>query len=316
MTTEPNPADKQFTFYSSSSLRRLFRDCGVKRIKEDVFFCVERLNVFLSEILVTANKLRHYRKRKTINIADVKLAILLSSFEIHISLMQSPETMFSSLQKCNLKAPVEIRKESLLHAELSKLAFRKHSNEIANKYSIAGRIQATTRNFLQLSSEAFLMSEIALKYERGQLLTISGFNSIILKYDSLWRNYFDSDLSDENKINILKEMDQKVDTILIRISSIVTQLRLRKLDDRILSFVFESESCSSVTPSAVEFKKTRNYIQKITKGFFFNINVSQNFISKFTELLLQYFLSISETTKHQTWKVVRKKTPLIENYKL
>lgn len=143
---------------SKASIRRLAHDVDQRLGKNSYDDIIPHVELFVSRILSLCYRVASFARRKAISIDHIAYAVKALKVHLPPELQQAKLDDFKRLQKCNIRAPAQQRKQNALHAEISEASFNRiiKKNNVFDKQPC--RLTVSAKHFLQLIVEQYIMS--------------------------------------------------------------------------------------------------------------------------------------------------------------
>ena len=146
---------------SKAAFRRLAHDAHQKLTKQSYETALVDLDAFLLQLVNASLRASTFSRKKSIAREHVLFAVKSMGIQLPQELAEADEHSLKKLQKCNLHAPAQQRKQNALHAEVSEASFSRTSKRIATKCRANLRISSQARRLLQLIAEQRIMAFFA-----------------------------------------------------------------------------------------------------------------------------------------------------------
>jgi histone H3/H4 len=165
-------------------VRRLAHDAQQRLTKSTYDAAIDELDVFLARVLALSLQAASFSRRKVICREHIVFATASMGMALPQELRDATIEDLGQLQRCNIRAPAEQRKQSALYAELPEASFTRFLRTAAGRVNINLRIKAPARRFLQLIAEQHVLLHFAkasklCEVSRTDASTASALSSVM-----------------------------------------------------------------------------------------------------------------------------------------
>lgn len=216
---------------SRAAIRRLAHDAQQRFSRDSYEGALDELHHFLSSVLRISQRATVFSRRKAVAREHVLYALDSLNVPVPDEVRALDAEGLSKLQRCNPKAPAQQRKRSVLHVELSEVAFARLAKRVAKNNELPSRLSSQARRVLQLVAEQHMMSFFA---EKGDICS-----------DALARDGLTAEtlqVACECSTEVAAALTVFLNRILDRIPALLAISRTKTIDGRLLHAAFASMS--------------------------------------------------------------------------